>query len=178
MSNKNDDDIVIENDSDLDDSVLTEEHQGDTIKKLKEKLKDAEAKTKENMDGWQRAQADFVNLRKRDEEAKTDFLKFANAGLMTELIPVLDSFTLAEAHPRADLLPLHKQLIKILKSNGLEESNPLGEKFDPNFHEAIGMIKTDKPDEDHTILEVLQKGYIMNGKSLRPAKVKVGEFTN
>ncbi len=97
---------------------------------------------------------------------------------MTELIPVLDSFTLAEAHPGADLLPLHKQLIKILKSNGLEESNPLGEKFDPNFHEAIGMIKTDKPDEDHTILEVLQKGYIMNGKSLRPAKVKVGEFTN
>lgn len=172
------DDITLDNETGIDDSVLTDEHQGDTIKKLKEKLKEAEAKTKENMDGWQRAQADFVNLRKRDEEAKGEFLKFANAGLMTELIPVLDSFTLAEAHPGADLLPLHKQLIKILKSNGLEESNPLGEKFDPNFHEAIGMIKTDKPDEDHKILEVLQKGYIMNGKSLRPAKVKVGEFTN
>ncbi len=173
-----DDDIILDTETGIDDSVLTEEHQGDTIKKLKEKLKEAEAKTKENMDGWQRAQADFVNLRKRDEDAKMDFLKFANAGLMTELIPVLDSFTLAEAHPGADLLPLHKQLIKILKSNGLEESNPLGETFDPNFHEAIGMIKTDKPDEDHKILEVLQKGYIMNGKSLRPAKVKVGEFTN
>ena len=178
MGNKNDDDIVIENDSDLDDSVLADEHQGDTIKKLKEKLKDAEGKAKENMDGWQRAQADFINLRKRDEEAKMDFLKYANSALMTELIPVLDSFTLAEAHPGADLLPLHKQLINILKSNGLEEINPLGEKFDPSFHEAIGMIKTDKPDEDHKILEVLQKGYIMNGKSLRPAKVKVGEFTN
>lgn len=173
-----DDDITLDTETGIDDSVLTDEHQGDTIKKLKEKLKDAEAKTKENMDGWQRAQADFVNLRKRDEDAKIDFLKFANAGLMTELIPVLDSFTLAEAHSGADLLPLHKQLINILKSNGLEESNPLGEKFDPNFHEAIGMIKTDKPDEDHKILEVLQKGYIMNGKSIRPAKVKVGEFTN
>ncbi len=173
-----DDDIILDTETGIDDSVLTDEHQGDTIKKLKEKLKDAEGKAKENMDGWQRAQADFVNLRKRDEEAKMDFLKYANSALMTELIPVLDSFTLAEAHPGADLLPLHKQLINILKSNGLEEINPLGEKFDPSFHEAIGMIKTDKPDEDHKILEVLQKGYIMNGKSLRPAKVKVGEFTN
>ena len=76
---------------DLDDSVVAEEHANESISKLKGKLKDAEAKAKEYLDGWQRSQADFVNLRKRDEEAKVEFLKFATADLVSQLVPVLDS---------------------------------------------------------------------------------------
>lgn len=177
MKDENDD-VTLDTETGIDDSVIADEHQGDTIKKLKEKLKDAEAKAKENMDGWQRAQADFVNLRKRDEEAKVDFLKFANAGLIMQLLPILDGLSLAVSHGDKGVEQIYTLLLKTLEQQGLEEINPLGEKFDPNFHEAIGMIKTDKPDEDHKILEVLQKGYIMNSKSLRPSKVKVGEFTN
>ena len=178
MPDKNDDDIVIENDSDLDDSVLTDEHQGDTIKKLKEKLKEAEAKAKENMDGWQRAQADFVNLRKRDEEAKVDFLKFANSQLILEILSTLDALSLAVSHGERGVEQIHSMLLKTLKNYGLEEINSLGEKFDPNFHEAVGTIKTETKDEDHKILEVLQEGYILSGRVLRPAKVKIGEFDN
>ena len=83
----------------LDDSVVADEHAGDAIKKLKEKLKEAEAKAKEYLDGWQRAQADFVNIRKRDDEAKVEFLKFANSDLIFQLLPVLDSLELSLPHP-------------------------------------------------------------------------------
>ena len=175
MADENDD-ITLDSETGIDDSVLTDEHQGDTIKKLKEKLKEAEEKAKEYLDKWQRAQADFVNLRKRDEEAKVEFLKFANVGLISELLPVLDGLSLAVSHGDKGVEAIHNLLLKTLKQNGLEEINPLGEIFDPNFHEAIGIIKTEKADENHKILEVSQKGYIMESKVLRPAKVRVGEF--
>lgn len=178
------DDVTFDVDSNIDDSVVAEEAQGETIKKLRGKLKEAEAKAKENMDGWQRAQADFVNLRKRDEEAKEEFLKFANAGFIQEILPILDAMDIAQSSPQSlsegkseeHIKPIYKLFLKTLKQNGLEESNPVGEMFNPNFHEAIGMIKTDKQEEDHKILEVLQKGYILSGKSIRPAKVRIGEF--
>lgn len=157
---------------DLDDSVILEENQAEALVKLKLKLKEAEAKAKEYLDGWQRSQADFVNLRKRDEEAKIEFLKFANVDLILQLMPVLDSLSLAEGHAE----PIYKQLVQILKSNGLEELNPMGETFNPKEHEAVSVIPTDKSEEDHKILEVMQKGYILAGKIIRPAKVKIGEF--
>src|SRR3989338_193411 len=168
MQEKNDD-IVIEDDPD---STAPAEAQH----KLREKLKQAEAKAKEYLDGWQRSQADFVNLRKRDEEAKVEFIKFANLSFMEELIPVLDSFNIAKSGGHKDFEPLYNQLVKVLKANGLEEISPIGEIFSPHEHEALGMIPTHKHGEDHKVLEVLQKGYKLNGRVIRPAKVKVGEF--
>jgi len=160
------DDIEFEKEN-LDDSVVEEEHSQDKLKKLKGQLKEAEAKAKEYLDGWQRAQADFVNLRKRDEEARMEFLKFANADLLFQLVPVLDSLSLAGGHAE----PVYKQFLQILKQNGLEEINPIGETFDPRGHEAIST----KEGEDNKILEVHQKGYILHGKIIRPAKVTIGE---
>ena len=161
---------------DLDDSVVAEEHAGDQVKKLKEKLKGAEAKAKEYLDSWQRAQADFTNLRRRDDEAKIEFLKFANQKLIEELLPVLDSFDLALSHDNLALEPVQKQFLSVLKTYGLEESEPRGENFDPRFHESVGVIKTDNKEEDHKILEIIQKGYILSEKIIRPAKVKIGEY--
>jgi molecular chaperone GrpE len=170
------DDIVIEDDPELSSPKGAE-------KKLREKLKTAEAKAKEYLDSWQRAQADFVNLRKRDEEAKQEFVKFANADFVEDLLPVLDSFSLALSHPSTssgqvakDIEPVYNQLMQVLKGRGLEELNSLGQTFDPKEHEAVGTISTDKSDEDHKILEVMQKGYILSGKIIRPAKVKIGEY--
>jgi molecular chaperone GrpE len=171
-----DDDISIDSESDLDDSVLAEEHAGDTVKKLKDKLKAAEEKAKEYLDSWQRAQADFLNLRKRDEEAKVEFLKFAHSDLLSQLMPVLDSFTLASAHGNKELEVIHKQLMQVLKQNGLEEQNPVGETFDPRLHESVGVVEVEDKKDDHKILEVMQKGYILHGKIIRPAKVKIGSF--
>lgn len=173
----NDEEADIELDKeDIDDSVIAEEHAGDQIGKLKGKLKDAEAKAKEYLDGWQRAQADFVNIRKRDEEGKQEFLRFAKADMIDQLMPVLDSFELSLPHGNKELEAIYRQLLSILKSNGLEEDNPQGEKFDPRKHESIGTVSVEDEEEDDKILEVLQKGYILSGKIIRPAKVKIGEY--
>jgi molecular chaperone GrpE len=163
------DDIVIEDDPD---STSPAEVQ----KKLREKLKVSEKKAKEYLDGWQRSQADFANLRRRDEEDKVDFIKFANLSFIQELIPVLDSFNIALSSGHKDFEPLYNQFMAVLKSAGLEEINPLGEIFGPHEHEALGMLHTEKEGEDQKVLEVLQKGYKLNGRVIRPAKVRVGEY--
>lgn len=168
--------ISLDEETEIDDSVLAEEAQGDAIKKLKTKLKDAEAKAKENLDNWQRAQAEFMNVRKRDEEAKNEFMKFAKADTISQIIPVLDSFTMAIKQGHEDLKPIYNQLFAILKQNGLEELDPVGEVFDPAKHEALSMVPTDNEKEDHAVMEVLNKGYVLNGNIIRPAKVRVGEL--
>lgn len=171
-------DIQIERDENLDDSVIAEEHAQDSIQKLKGKLKDAESKAKEYLDGWQRSQADFANLRKRDEEAKVEFLKYANQTILEELIPVLDSFNIALSQGHKELEPVYKQFLAVLKSKGLEELEPLGEPFDPRLHEAIGVTQVETEKEDHKVTEVLQKGYKLGERVIRAAKVKIGEFNN
>lgn len=171
----NDEEKDIELDrEDIDDSVVAEEHATDVIAKLKGKLKEAEGKAKEYLDGWQRTQADFTNIRKRDEEAKLEFLKYANQGLIEELIPVLDSFNIAMSHGNKEIEPVYKQFMSVLKARGLEELDPVGEAFDPRLHEAIGMTPTDKKDEDQKVIEVMQKGYKLGDKIVRAAKVRIG----
>lgn len=162
-------DIVIEDDPELTAS-------SEVLKKLRLRLKESETKAKEYLDGWQRAQADFTNLRRRDEESKLEFIKFAKLSLIEELIPVLDSFNIALAQGHKDFEPLYNQLAMVLKNNGLEEINPSKETFSPHEHEALAMVPVDKSEDDHRVLEVLRKGYKLNGKIIRPAKVKVGEF--
>jgi len=160
----------------LDDSVVAEEHAQDMVKKLRERIKEAETKAKEYLDGWQRAQADFANLRRRDEEAKVEFIKYARMSLIEELLPVLDSLNLALSHGNKDVKPVYDQFYSLLKQNGLEELDPMDEVFNPKYHETVGVVPTDVSEKDHKILEVIQKGYILIGKIIRPAKVKIGEY--
>ncbi|MDE2188741.1 MAG: nucleotide exchange factor GrpE [Patescibacteria group bacterium] len=181
--NEPENDIVAEN---LDDSVVGEEAAGETIKKLREKLKKSEAERQEYLTGWQRAKADLINARKRDEADHKEFLKFANERLIDGLIPVLDSFELAmgnrEAWEKADknwrigVEYIYGQLKKALTDSGLEEINPLGKKFDPSRDEAAEYVPVADENENHQILAVLQKGYTLNGRAMRPPKVKVGEY--
>lgn len=174
--NDENDDITLDSEEGIDDSVLAEEAQGDTIKKLKEKVKAAETKAKEHLDNWQRAQADFMNVRKRDEEAKGEFLKFAKVDTLAQILPVLDSMSQALVHGQKNIEPIYNQFLQILRQQGLEELNPIGETFNPAEHEALGVVETAEPDEDHKVLEVLQKGYSLANKIIRPAKVRIGEY--
>ena len=115
-----------------------------------------------------------------------EFIKFANERLIDGLIPVLDSFELAmgnkEAWEKADknwrvgVESIAGQLKKALSDAGLEEVNPTGQKFDPMRDEAAVYEPVDSEDKNHTIINVVQKGYNLNGRPMRPAKVKVGEF--
>jgi len=182
------DDMVIESDDTLDDSVIAEENMAETIKKLRAKLKKSQADAQEYLTGWQRAKADFVNARKRDEEERKEFIKFSNERLIESLIPVLESFDLAmnnkEAWEKADknwrigVEYIANQLKRTLADAGLEEINPVGLKFDPARDEAAEYVPVTDQAQDHVIIQVIQKGYSLNKKSMRPPKVKVGEFSS
>lgn len=171
---------------DIDDSVVAEENAVEVIKKLREKLKATEAAKMEYLTGWQRDKADFVNARKRDETDRKEFMKFANEQLVYDLIPVLENWDLAMSHKeswekadknwRVGVESIFNQLKKTLTDNGLTEISPSGEKFDHSKHEAMSYEPVSDKERDHIVLEVIQKGYYFNGKVLKPAKVKVGEF--
>jgi molecular chaperone GrpE len=157
-----------------------------TIKKLREKLKRCSAERQEYLEGWQRIRADFVNSRKNEEENRKRIGTNVREDVVRDLLPVLDSFAMAfankEAWEKADknwrmgVEYIHAQLVAALGGYGLEEFSPLGETFDPESSVAIESVPSDKKEDDHLVLEVIQKGYRMNGKVLRPATVKVGEF--
>jgi molecular chaperone GrpE len=149
------------------------------IKKIKEHLKKAEQERAEYLALAQRAKADFINY-KREQEAKiSEIIKFANEGLILDFLPVLDSFELAIKHLAGDeesdkdngIEQLNNQLENILKSNGVEEINAVGEKFNPELHESIEVVEGEgEPDQ---IIEEVQKGYTLHGKVIRPSKVKI-----
>jgi len=121
--------------------------------KLRARIKELEKKNQELLDSWQRDKADFINTRKRDEEDKKEFLKFAKADIISEVIPVLDSFDSAfknkEAWEKVDknwrvgVEYINTQLHSILKEHGLKVINPLGEMYDHNRDETVENIKVD-----------------------------------
>ena len=169
-------DVQIDTDTELDDSVIAEESLQETIKKLRERLKKCESEKQEYLAGWQRDKADFINTRRRENEAREELVKFANESLIEDLLPALESFELAISHGEKGIVPVYNQFLQILKRRGLEEENPTGRPFDPHHHESVGIINTKNKDDDHKVLEVVQKGYSLNGKTIRPAKVKIGEY--
>jgi molecular chaperone GrpE len=175
------------------DDVVFEEEKENTapdlsskISKLKEKIKELEEKCSEYLLGWQRDKADFINLRKKDEEAKKSIVEFAKQNFITELLPVLDSFELAmknkeawekvDSNWRVGVEYINTQFLGVLESNGLKRIYPLGEDFDHNRDEAIEIVKVGDKDKDGKVLEVIQSGYKIGDIIIRPAKVKVGEF--
>lgn len=180
------DDITIEADADLDDSVVGEENAQAQIKKLREKIKTLEGEKLEYLTGWQKDKAEFINARKRDEEGQKDIIRFANENLIAELIPVLGSFTMAfnnkEAWEKVDknwrvgVEYIYNQLKKVLADAGLTEIDPLGQKFDPARDEAVSYVPVTEESQDHAVVSVIQKGYSLNGKIITPPKVSVGEF--
>jgi molecular chaperone GrpE len=176
----------------IDEEFVPEDGEGntattkDTVKELREKLKKAIAEKQEYMDGWQRTKADFVNARKREEEARKETVKYAAEDIIMQLTPVLDSFTMAfsnkEAWEKIDknwrtgVEYIYAQLKGTLEQNGFSEYDPKGETFDPFRHHAIESLPVEDPAQDHKVIEVTQKGYMLNGKIVRPASVKIGEY--
>jgi len=146
-----------------------------------EALKEKAAKTEEFADKMLRMQADFENRRKRQDREKQDFTRFANESLISELLRVMDDFERAIDSAKntndAKVLVQGIEMVRadfqgILKDNGLKVIDPAGQPFDPEKHEAVEHVE-DAEHPDNTVLEVLRKGYELNGKVLRPAAVKV-----
>jgi len=144
------------------------------VKKIKEQFKHCEHERAEYLAGWQRAKADYINLQREHEQKIADYFKFANEGLILEFLPILDSFEAAIKHDNnAGVKQLYNQLLSILKSNGLEEIKSVGEKFNPELHEVIETIKSDKG--EGIVIEEIQKGYKLHNKVIRASKVKIGK---
>jgi molecular chaperone GrpE len=143
------------------------------IKKIKKQLKACQKEKEEYLAGWQRAKADLINYKKEQEQKISDYYKFANQGLILEILMVLDSFEEALKHEKNEAIEqLYNQLKNILKNQGLEEIKAIGEKFNPEFHESVGEVKGKKPG---LIVKEVQKGYKLNNKVIRPSRVKISK---
>ena len=153
------------------------------LKQLREKLKVAIDEKLQYLTGWQKEKAEFINIRRRDEESKQEFYKFAVQGLLEELLPVLDSFDMAMSNKeawnavsgewRAGMETIYSQFKGILAKNGVEAFGEIGNPADPAKFHMIGVDNTDDGKLDHTVSAVLQKGYMFKEKVLRPAMVRV-----
>ena len=149
------------------------------IETLRQALTEEKAKAEANLAGWQRAQADFINYKRRSEQEKEEVGKFANSVFMLNLLPVLDDFERAYSSipPRMAKLSwvdgirlIERKLWAILEAQGLSPIKALGEPFDPILHEAV---RQDKGKEG-IVVEELQKGYKFYDRVIRPSKVVVG----
>ena len=121
--------------------------------------------------------ADFQNYRKRAEKEKRDLYSYANEKIMNDLLTVMDNFERALEHDAGDgfkegIEMIFKQLSDVLEKDGLAEIPALGEEFDPNVHNAV-MTEETEDYESGKVSGVMQKGYTLNGKVIRPAMVKV-----
>lgn len=152
-------------------------------KKDYEELLEKAKELSEHRDKLIRLHADFDNLRKRFQREKEELFRYANEKLISELLVVVDDFerAVASAKDAQDFKLMHdgvqmisNHLGELLKHNGLSAIGESGERFDPLKHEAISEASQNGIEEG-AVLEVLQKGYSLNGKVIRPAKVKVSK---
>lgn len=152
------------------------------LKKLRAELAATKAECQENLTGWQRAKADLANFRRMAEEDKERDGVRARAKLVRELIPGLDAFDAAMADPKWQIVDdgwregverVAAQFHKALEKEGLAVYGAEGDVFDPTLHECMSMQPCEEEAQDHTIAQVLQKGYKIGGEVVRAAKVVV-----
>lgn len=175
MSKKSEKDVITENEE------LTQKEAQSEQKEQNEESHEVnwQEESEKNLNGWKRAQADYQNLKKQSEQEKLEIRKYASASVIEEMIPVFDNFALAIKHCPEDLagnswvqgiLYIEQQWSQILSEQGVEIIKPqVGEDFDPNTQEAIETVESG----DEKVSEVVQSGYKLHDRVIRPARVKV-----
>ena len=139
-----------------------------------------EEKAQEYLHGWKRAQADYQNLRKAVEQERVDMMKYANLALLQDLLPLVDHFNLAfkaipEQERRSSWLKgvehIRANLLQVLSEYGVSQIEAKGQPFDPKQHESVGEVASDQA--EGVVAEVVNTGFMLHGKVIQPAKVKV-----
>lgn len=147
---------------------------------LRSQLESARSEAQRYLDNWRRAEADFANYKKRVEQEREETRRFANASLIISILPVLDDLERALQSLDARLAGLtwfdgirliYRKLQAVLESAGVKEIPADGQPFDPRYHEAIHYAEGD----EGKVLAVVQKGYTLHDRVLRPALVIVGK---
>ena len=151
----------------------------DNIDALKQALKEEKEKAENYLASWQRAQADFINYKRRSEQEKEELIKFANSALLINLLSAIDDLERAIVSIPPDIAELswvegirliERKLKAGLEAQGLTPIEAMGKPFDPNFHEAVRHARG----EDGIIIEEIQKGYQLHDRVIRASKVVVG----
>src|SRR3989344_3760830 len=159
-----------------------------TLKKLRADLKACKKEKEEFLTGWQKERADFINYKKEEDNRKALFSEAMRERILTRFLSVLDSFAMAFANKdawekvdpnwRRGIEHIHSQLDAVFEEYGVKPVGEVGETFDPNIHQSIDLVPTTQKELDHKIAEVVQKGYKLGERILRPARVNVYEFKN
>ncbi len=161
-------------------AVTPEVQPTESIPSLEDMLKEAERKAQEHYDAWMYAKAEGENIRRRAAEDVSKAHKFAVERFSNEMLAVKDSLEAGLAVKEATVESFKsgmeltlKQLSTVFEKFNIKEINPVGEKFDAHQHQAIGMADSDQP--ANTVVSVMQKGYALNERVLRPAMVMVAK---
>jgi len=153
-------------------------------KELLAKLEEAEKSASENHDNYLRSCAELENYKKRAARDREDFIKYGNETLIKDILPIIDSIERALKHASDSedikafvdgLSLIRDNFISALAKHGVEEIDAEGRDFDPHFHEALMQVEGKKK-EDKKIVEEFEKGYLLNGRLLRPSKVSISKY--
>ena len=163
--------------------AIAENHHQEN-EELKKKLEDKEKESTANYDKYLRAVAELDNYRKRAAREKTEIIKYGKEDIIKDILPFMDSLDRALEHDNGDVKAfkdgvalIQEQLLNCLKKHGVERIETAGMDFDPNFHEALMQTESDQH-EDNKIVSEMEKGYLLNGRLLRPSRVCVCKKTN
>jgi molecular chaperone GrpE len=158
----------------------------DIVKKLREEIKTLRKEKEEYLTGWQRSKADYANAQKDTDNKLKELRGFITAGLIEDLLPALDAFDMAisnkevwekvDSNWRNGMEYVYQQFYRTIESYGISKIDMVNVPFDHNIHEAIENIDTEDQSKDHTVAQVIQSGYKMGDKVVRPARVKVYAF--
>ena len=163
-----------------DDDIDTSEENQDIADETEVNDVSDDEKYQDLMDKFMRLQADFSNYKRRTEAQKTEYVELGVKKVANDLLPVIDNFERAlDSIENKDstydgILMIKNQLAGVLEKEGIVEMKALGEEFDPMYHHAVLTENSDEYDSGY-VIEVLQKGYLINEKTLRPAMVKVSQ---
>jgi molecular chaperone GrpE len=151
------------------------------LEELQKRLEESEAKVAEHLDGWQRAQAEFVNYRNRVQRDQETMKAVMKGDIIKKFLPVLDDLDRALKNRPSDsgswidgIELIHKKLQSLLESEGVMRIEAEGELFDPNFHEAISHEPSGTVESGH-VIAVVQNGYMLGERVIRPAMVRVAQ---
>lgn len=157
-----------------------------TLKKFRADLKACKKEKEEYLTGWQKERAEFVNYRKQEEDRKALFSEAVRERILTRFLSVLDSFDMAFANKEAwekvdenwrkGVEHIYSQMNAVFEEYDIKPIGENGENFDPNIHQSIEMVETNKKGLEHKIASVIQKGYKLGDRVIRPARVNVYEY--
>ena len=157
-----------------------------TLKKFRADLKQLKKEKEEYLTGWQKERAEFANYRKQEDERRANFSESVRERILSRFLSVVDRFNMAfanreawekvDANWRRGVEYIYSQMNTIFEEYGVKPIGEEGEVFDPNIHQSVETVETDKKELDHKVANVIQKGYKLGERVMRPARVDVYEY--